>query len=269
MKNFVEKLLVRPDSNFKLRDADPDAVHGMQKPDAERLLEKNLERLSVLQYLLYAEARRSLLVVLQGIDAGGKDGTIRHVMSGLNPQGVQVTAFKVPEGEETRHDYLWRVHKAVPEYGKIGIFNRSHYEDVLVVRVHNLVPKTVWRKRYEQINDFENLLTENGVTIVKFLLYISKEEQAKRFRERLEDKSKNWKFSMADVKEREHWDEYLEAYQAMLNKCGPAHAPWYVIPSNRKWFRNLAVSQVLVDALEKMDLKYPKPTADLSEIRFE
>jgi PPK2 family polyphosphate:nucleotide phosphotransferase len=269
MKNFVEKLLVKPESDYDLRHADPEATFGVEKADAERLLAKNLERLSVLQYLLYAESQRALLVVLQGIDAGGKDGTIRHVMTGLNPQGVEVTAFKVPEGEETRHDYLWRIHKAIPERGKIGIFNRSHYEDVLVVRVHDLVPKQVWQKRYRQINDFENMLTDNGVAVVKFLLYISKEEQAKRFRERLDDKTKNWKFSMGDVKEREYWDQYLDAYQAALHKCSSESAPWYVIPSNRKWFRNLAVSQILVDTLEKMKLKYPKPTADLSQIRFE
>ncbi len=269
MKSIVDKLLIPPDSNYKLRDADPEATFGVKKQEAEKQLAKNLERLSVLQYLLYAESQRAFLVVLQGIDAGGKDGTIRHVMTGLNPQGVEVTAFKVPEGEETRHDYLWRIHKAIPERGKIGIFNRSHYEDVLVVRVHDLVPKSVWQKRYRHINDFEHMLADNGVTIVKFLLYISKEEQAERFRERLEDKTKNWKFNMGDVKEREYWDQYIDAYQAVLRKCSTADAPWYVVPSNRKWFRNLAVSQVLVDTLESMNLKYPKPTADLSQIHFE
>ncbi len=269
MKSFIEKLLVPPDSNYKLQDVDPEATHGVNKHEAEKQLAKNLERLSVLQYLLYAESQRAFLVVLQGIDAGGKDGTIRHVMTGLNPQGVEVTAFKVPEGEETRHDYLWRIHKAIPERGKIGIFNRSHYEDVLVVRVHDIVPKSVWQKRYRHINDFEHMLADNGVTIVKFLLYISKEEQAKRFRERLDDKTKNWKFNMGDVKEREYWDQYIDAYQAVLRKCSTAEAPWYVVPSNRKWFRNLAVSEVLVDTLESMKLSYPKATADLSQIHFE
>jgi PPK2 family polyphosphate:nucleotide phosphotransferase len=207
--------------------------------------------------------------VLQGIDAGGKDGTIQHVMSGLNPQGVTVTSFKVPEGQEKRHDYLWRVHQAVPEFGKIGIFNRSQYEDVLVVRVHGLVPKSVWSKRFDQINDFERMLGANGVGIVKFLLYISKEEQAKRFRERLEDKTKNWKFSPSDLKEREYWDQYIDAYNDVLRKCSTAKAPWYVIPANRKWFRNLAISQIVLDTLEDMDLKYPKPAEDLSGIEFE
>src|SRR5260221_37197 len=201
MKQFSKELLVRPAARIKLAELDPSDTHGVEKAAAAALLEKNLERLRVLQYLLYAEARRSLLVVLQGIDAAGKDGVIQHVMSGLNPQGVTVTSFKAPDGDERRHDYLWRIHRAVPEHGKVGIFNRSHYEDVLVVRVHNLVPKQVWSKRYEQINDFERMLSESQVRIVKFLLCISKEEQAKRFRERLDDKGKNWKFSPDDVKE--------------------------------------------------------------------
>jgi len=175
----------------------------------------------------------------------------------------------VPEGAEKRHDYLWRIHNAVPESGKIGIFNRSHYEDVLVVRVHDLVPKSVWSKRYNEINDFERMLAHNQVHIVKFLLYISKDEQARRFQQRLDDKTKRWKFSPADLKEREYWDKYIEAYQDMLRKCSKDHAPWYVIPANHKWFRNLAVSQILRDTLEGMDLKFPKPTADLSGIKFE
>jgi PPK2 family polyphosphate:nucleotide phosphotransferase len=269
MKHLARELSAEPGSRFKLTGVDPEYTHGVRKQGAASRLEKNLERLSVLQYLLYAEARRSLLVVLQGIDAGGKDGTIRHVMSGLNPQGVQVTPFKAPDGEEKRHDYLWRVHRAVPEYGKIGIFNRSHYEDVLIVRVHNLVPKSVWSLRYDQINDFERMLTGNGVTIVKFLLYISKEEQAKRFRERLDDKTKNWKFSPDDIKERGYWDDYIRAYEEVLRRCSTKNAPWYVIPANHKWFRNFAVSEILRHTLEEMDLKYPKPLADLSNIQFE
>ena len=246
MKDLAQSSSVRPGSRIKLDDLDPADTHGLTKAAAGEQLQKNLERSSVLQYLLYAEAQRSLLVVLQGIDAGGKDGTIRHVMSGLNPQGVTVTSFKVPEGAEKRHDYLWRIHDAVPECGQIGIFNRSHYEDVLVVRVHNLVPKSVWQKRYEQINDFERMLADNGIRIVKFLLYISKDEQAKRFQERMEDPTKNWKFSMADVEGAGDWDEYIEAYEDMLRKCSTKLAPWYVIPANKKWFRNLAVSQIIV-----------------------
>ena len=269
MKDLTPKLLVPPGSRLKLGDVDPEDTHGVAKSAAAARLDKDRERLSVLQYLLYAEARRALLVVLQGIDAAGKDGTIRHVMSGLNPQGVTVTSFKVPEGEEKRHDYLWRVHQAVPEWGRLGIFNRSHYEDVLVVRVHNLVPKEEWKARYQQINDFERMLSENRVTIVKFLLYISREEQARRFHERIEDKSKNWKFSAADIKEREYWDDYIRAYDDMLAKCSTKEAPWYVIPSNHKWFRNLAVAHVIRETLEEMKLKYPKPAEDLEKVKFE
>jgi len=269
MKQLCKELLVKPGSRIKLGEIDPSDTHGHEKAAAAEQLQKNLDRMSVLQYLLYAESKRSLLVVLQGIDAGGKDGTIQHVMSGLNPQGVRVTSFKVPEGAEKRHDYLWRVHSAVPEFGQIGIFNRSHYEDVLVVRVHKLVPKPVWEKRYSQINDFERMLTDNGTRIVKLLLYIDKDEQAKRFRERLDDKQKNWKFSPADLKEREHWDEYISAYQDMLRNCSTKNAPWYVIPANRKWFRNLAVSQIVREELEAMRLRHPEPVADLSAIKFE
>src|ERR1035438_2337453 len=269
MAQLSKVLLVKPGSKIKLPDVDTSGTHGIEKEAAAAQLEKNLDRLSVLQYLLYAESRRSLLVVLQGIDAGGKDGTIQHVMSGLNPQGVRVTSFKVPEGAEKRHDYLWRVHRAVPEFGQIGIFNRSHYEDVLVVRVHNLVPKYVWSKRYEQINDFERMLGDNGTRVVKFLLYIDKDEQAKRFRERIDDKTKNWKFSPADVKEREYWDQYIDAFQDMLRQCSTESAPWYVIPPVRKQLPNLAVSQIVCEELEAMSLKYPKPAADLSAIKFE
>ena len=269
MKDYTKRLLVQPGTKARLSDFKPDEVFGMQKVGAVEKLKANIERLSVLQYLLYAEAKRSVLVVLQGIDAGGKDGTIRHVLTGLNPQGVRVTSFKVPEGEEERHDYLWRIHNAVPEYGQIGIFNRSHYEEVLVVRVHNMVPKSVWSKRYDQINAFEQMLSENGVVILKFLLYISKDEQLKRFRARVEDPSKNWKFNEGDLKEREHWDEYIEAYDEMLRRCSTDHAPWYVIPANYKWFRNVAVSQILVDTIEAMELRNPTPIADLSKITFE
>jgi PPK2 family polyphosphate:nucleotide phosphotransferase len=269
MKQLAKELLIRPGSRIRMNKIDPADTHGISKEEATGHFQKNLDRLSVLQYLLYAEGKRALLVVLQGIDAGGKDGTIRHVMSGLNPQGVRVTSFKVPEGVEKRHDYLWRVHQAMPEYGQLGIFNRSHYEDVLVVRVHELVPKAVWKKRYAQINDCERMLADNNVRIVKFLLYIDKDEQARRFRQRLEDKTKNWKFSPADLKEREYWDAYMEAYEDMLHKCSTDYAPWYVIPANRKWFRNLAVSQILREELEAMKLRYPEPVADLSQIKFE
>lgn len=267
MKHLARELVVAPGSRIRLADFDPANTHGISKDAGVGQLAKNLDELCDLQYRLYAEGRRSLLVVLQGIDAGGKDGTIKHVMSGLNPQGVDVTSFKVPEGAEKRHDYLWRIHQAVPEWGKIGIFNRSHYEDVLVVRVHGLAPKAVWSKRFDQINEFEKMLSASGVRIVKFLLYISKDEQAARFRDRLEHKNKNWKFSPADLRERRSWDEYTAAYEDMLRKCSTKHAPWYLIPANHKWFRNLAVAQILRDTLDSMNLKFPKPAAGLDKIR--
>lgn len=269
MKKLTEALALQPGKKFRLKQFDPNDTHGFDKASAATQLPVTLEQLAVLQYRLYAEAKRSVLVVLQGIDAGGKDGVIRHVITGLNPQGVTVTPFKVPEGREKRHDYLWRIHSAVPEWGQMGIFNRSHYEEVLVVRVHNLVPKQEWGKRYEEINNFERMLTGNGVRIVKFLLMISKEEQAERFRERIEDKTKNWKFSQADLKEREYWDQYMEAYDAMLEKCTTEWAPWHVIPSNRKWFRNLAVAEILCEAMKGMNLRYPEAVEDLSKIEFE
>jgi len=269
MPNFLENLLVKPGSKFRMRDFDPAERHGFNKAEAGERLAKNVSRLSVLQYLLYAEAKRSILIVLQGIDAAGKDGTIQHVFSGLNPQGVTVTPFKAPEGKEKRHDFLWRVHAEVPESGEMGIFNRSHYEEVLIVRVHELVPKSVWQKRYEHINAFEKMLADNNTVIMKFLLLISKEEQEERFRSRIDDKTKNWKFNEADLKEREYWNDYLAAYDDMVEKCSTPWAPWYVIPSNHKWFRNLAVSEVVLQTMEGMGLKYPKPTADLSQIHFE
>jgi PPK2 family polyphosphate:nucleotide phosphotransferase len=261
MKSLASELIVKPGSKVRLKQLDPNDTHGVDRAEAEQRLEKHRVELAELQTVLYAEGRRSVVAVLQGIDASGKDGTIRHVITGLNPMGVSVTSFKVPEGEEKRHDYLWRVHRAVPEWGKLGIFNRSHYEDVLVVRVHDLVPKAVWSKRFDQINDFERMLAENGVHILKFLLVISKEEQAKRFAARLEDPQKNWKFSPGDVKERELWDKYMDAYQDVLQKCSTEAAPWYVVPANRKWFRNLAVAQILRDELRAMKLRYPKGSA--------
>lgn len=270
MAGIREQLLVKPGQKLRLADIDPSGTPGCNsKAEGLERFQKNIDRLSVLQYLLYAEGKRALLAVLQGIDAGGKDGTIRNVMSGLNPQGVQVTSFKAPVGPEKEHDFLWRIHKAVPRKGQIGIFNRSHYEDVLIVRVHNLVPKEVWKKRYDQINHFEEMLAENGTTLLKFFLYISKDEQKERFEERLSDPAKNWKFSLGDLEERKYWDEYMEAFEAALEKCSKAHAPWYVIPANRKWYRNLAVSEIMRETLEGMAMQYPKPIADLAKISFE
>ena len=207
--------------------------------------------------------------MLQGIDAAGKDGTVWHVLTAMNPQGTTVTGFKQPTEDELAHDFLWRVHAHTPGLGQVAVFNRSHYEDVLVVRVHDLVPKAVWSKRYDQINAFEKLLADNGTTIVKFFLYISPEEQLARFKDRLDDPSRQWKISDSDYKERAFWDDYVKAYEAMLERCSTDHAPWYVIPSNHKWFRNLAVSRILADTLDDLRMKLPKPTVDLDAIRKE
>ena len=261
-----DKYLVVPGAKVKLARWDPGDTAGIDsKKDALPELEDLRKKLYDLQYLLYAERRQSLLIVLQAMDAGGKDGTIRHVMSGLNPQGCHVKSFKVPTEEELAHDYLWRVHRAVPGKGEIGIFNRSHYGDVLVVRVHNLVPKRVWSKRYEQINAFEKILADNGVIIVKFFLHISKEEQQKRLQERLDDPSKHWKVSPADFEERQYWDEYVKAHEDALSRCSTPWAPWYVIPANHKWFRNLVVADILVRTLEDMDMRFPESKLDLSK----
>jgi len=263
-----KRFMVAPHTRLKLGEFDPDDTAGFEKGDkAHARLEKNITRMEDLQYRLYAESRRALLIILQGMDASGKDGTVRHVMSGLNPQGCRVTSFKVPSAEEAGHDFLWRIHKAVPAHGEIGIFNRSHYEDVLVVRVHELVPKSVWSARYDQINAFEKLLTENGVTILKFFLHISKQEQKERLEARLEDSSRNWKISPADLKERKLWNDYVKAYEAVLSRCSTSAIPWFVIPSNKKWFRNLAVSQIIVETLERMNPQFPKPAFDITKLK--
>jgi PPK2 family polyphosphate:nucleotide phosphotransferase len=267
--NFRDKLVVSPGKPARLADRDPDDTLGYQKDHKTKAaLAKQLERLDALQYLLYAERKHALLVVLQSLDAGGKDGTIRHVMSGVNPQGCRVTPFKVPTADEASHDFLWRIHQAVPPRGDFGIFNRSHYEDVLVVRVHNLVPKAVWSKRYEQINAFEKSLAENGVQIVKLFLHISKQEQKKRFQERLDDPDKRWKISPADFAERRFWSDYQAAYEDAITLCSTPWAPWYVVPSNKKWFRNLAVSRILVETLECLRMKFPPPSFDVSHIKI-
>jgi PPK2 family polyphosphate:nucleotide phosphotransferase len=266
---FADKLVVRHGHKVNLSKWDPEDTLGYKKDHKlQSRLEKAIERIDDFQYRLYAENKRAVLVVLQGIDASGKDGTIRHVMSGLNPQGCRVTAFKVPSPEEAQHDFLWRVHNAVPPKGDVGIFNRSHYEEVLTVRVHNLVPKSVWSKRYDEINEFESYLTENDIRVIKFFLYISKDEQKKRFQERIDDPRKQWKISEADFKEREFWDDYMRAYEAMLSKCSPKSAPWYIVPANKRWFRNLAVSHILAETLEEMDPKFPKAQIDVSKLKW-
>jgi PPK2 family polyphosphate:nucleotide phosphotransferase len=267
--NFSKELVVSPGKKIKLANYDPEETLGWDKGHATKAsLGKTLKKLDSLQYLLYAEKKRALLVVLQALDAGGKDGTIRHVMSGINPQGCRVTSFKKPSEEELAHDFLWRVHKAAPEYGDIGIFNRSHYEDVLVVRVHNLVPKEVWSERYGQINEFEALLHKNRVKILKFFLHISKEEQKARFMQRIDDPDRRWKISEADFDERKFWDDYTAAYEAAISKCNTPENPWFIIPANKKWFRNLAVSHIIAETLEAMHMDFPLPSIDVKKVKW-
>jgi PPK2 family polyphosphate:nucleotide phosphotransferase len=267
--NFSKEMRVKPGKKVKLAKYDPDETFGWEKGNkASASTDKECERLDSLQYLLYAEHKRALLLVFQGLDAAGKDGTIRHVMSGVNPQGCEVTSFKVPSVEEAAHDFLWRIHQAVPGHGYIGIFNRSHYEDVLVVRVHNLVPKEVWRERYKQINEFEEMLDRNNVKILKFFLHISKDEQKKRFMERIDDPDKRWKISNADFQERKFWDDYTTAYEEALERCSTDAAPWFVIPANKKWFRNLAVSHIVGETLDDLKMKFPPPTVDVKNLKW-
>jgi PPK2 family polyphosphate:nucleotide phosphotransferase len=264
---MAQAFLIPPGKRVSLADHDPGFSGDYQsKRDTKADLKRNAKRLQELQRVLWAEGKHSLLIVLQAMDAGGKDGTIRHVFRGVNPQGCQVTSFKVPTKEELAHDYLWRIHKATPRRGYIGIFNRSHYEDVLAVRVHNLVPPEVWQKRYEQINHFEKLLVDSGTTILKFFLNISKEEQKERFQARLDDPSKNWKFSMGDIEKRGHWDDYMLAFEEALSRCSSPWAPWYVIPANHKWYRNVAVSNIIIETLESLDMRYPPPMPNAAQI---
>ena len=252
---------VKPGSTIDLADFDPGSTDGIPggRAEAEAALPDLLTDLADLQDRLWAEAKRSLLVVLQAIDAGGKDGTIKHVFRGVNPQGTRVTSFKEPTQIELAHDFLWRVHQAVPRAGEIGIFNRSHYEDVLITRVHGLVPEKTWRARYDIINSFEALLAHGGTTVVKLFLHISRDEQRKRFDSRLNEPKKRWKFRPADLTEREYWDEYQKAFADAISKTSTHDAPRYVIPANHKWARNWIVSTVLIDALRKLDPQYPEP----------
>ncbi|MGH9683381.1 MAG: polyphosphate kinase 2 family protein [Candidatus Acidiferrales bacterium] len=268
-KSLSERLAVKAGTRVDLSKIDPADTFGWHKDHkSKKSLEKAGVRLDGLQGILYAGKKKAILAIFQALDAGGKDGTIRHVMSGINPQGCKVTSFKAPTPEDLAHDFLWRVHKAVPERGEIGIFNRSHYEDVLIVRVHNLVPKNIWSRRFDQINRFEALLTENDVKILKFFLHISKNEQKKRFLDRLDDPAKRWKISEADFHERKYWDEYTVAYEDVLSRCSTPAAPWYIIPADKKWFRNLAVSHVTVEALEELRLEFPAPSVDLKKLKL-
>lgn len=239
------------------------------RKEAEQECETLREELIELQNRLYAEGQRSLLIVLQAMDAGGKDSTIRRVFRGVNPQGVRVASFKVPSTRELQHDFLWRIHREVPRQGMIGIFNRSHYEDVLVTRVEDLIPQGDWEGRFEHINNFEKLLVDSGTTILKFVLHISKEEQHERFEQRLSDPEKHWKFSPLDFEKRQHWEGYMEAYADVLARCNTKWAPWYVIPADQKWYRNLAISRTVVHTLREMNPQYPPPVEGIEDYRID
>lgn len=266
--NYRKKFMVEPDSKVRLAKIDP-GFNGkhLSRQAAIDATAQQVERIARLQYLLYADASQSLLIVLQGLDAAGKDGVVRHLFSGVNPQGVSVVSFKKPTEREAAHDFLWRIHRSAPAKGEIAIYNRSHYEDVLVARVQKLVPHSVWSKRYALINDFEKNLSDNGTRILKFYLHISPEEQLARFKARLDDPTRQWKISEADYTERERWPQYVEAYEEALERTSTKRAPWYVIPANHKWFRNLAVSQIVADTMEDMGLTLPRPRVDLTSIQ--
>jgi len=266
--NYSKKFIVEPGSSVRLNNFDTkfEKKH-VKKKSSKKKTGKLQKKMDELQYRLFAKHKHSLLIVLQAPDAGGKDGVVRHVIGSMNPQGCRVVGFKQPTPEELTHDFLWRIERQVPKPGEVIIFNRSHYEDVLVVRVHDLVPKEVWSNRYEQINNFEKRLIANDTHILKFFLHISKEEQLHRFKQRLEDPTKRWKISEADYKEREFWESYQEAYEDALNKCSSKDAPWFVIPSDQKWFRNLAISQIISKTMKKLHIEFPEPTVNIEDIR--
>ncbi len=276
LRKLVDAYRVESGKGFKLSEYDPEDTHGLRsefKTEAKELLERGIQRLAEMQEVLYAQDRWALLLIFQAMDAAGKDGTIKHVMSGVNPQGVQVYSFKAPSAEDLDHDYLWRTSRCLPERGRIGIFNRSYYEEVLVVRVHSeilkneklpdeFVSKNIWQERFEDISAFERYLHRNGVLVRKFFLHVSKKEQKTRFMERLDNAAKNWKFSAADLRERDCWDKYQQAYEEMISNTATEHAPWYVVPADNKWFTRLVVAGAVVEALESMNLSFPKLTPE-------
>jgi PPK2 family polyphosphate:nucleotide phosphotransferase len=266
--NYYNKFRIHSGSQLRLKDFDPDFANKHEdKKSALLKVTKLQQRMDALQFQLYAEQKRSLLICLQAPDAGGKDGVVRHVISSMNPQGCRVVGFKQPTPEEVGHDFLWRIERQTPMRGEVVIFNRSQYEDVLIVRVHDLVPKSVWAKRYEQINDFERRLVANGTHILKFFLHISEEEQLRRFKQRLDDPGRRWKISEADYTEKEYWTSYQAAYEDAIGKCVTSAAPWFVIPSNHKWFRNLVISRIIVETMENLGIKVPEPSVDIADIR--
>jgi PPK2 family polyphosphate:nucleotide phosphotransferase len=267
---IIKKLMVIEGKKINLQRLSPDYNFSIDEEKAEYVLKQNLKkRMSELQYRLYAERKNGLLIVFQGIDTSGKDSTIRHVISAFNPQSCAVKAFKEPTTEDLSHDFLWRIHKRAPSRGEIVVFNRSHYEDIIQPRVHKTIHKSIWSQRYEHINAFEKCLSDNSIKIIKFFLHISKEEQRKRLEERMNDPSKQWKASESDITERKFWNSYTVAYQDIINRCSNLWAPWYIIPANKKWFRNLVVALVIVDTLERMKPKFPKPTINLSQMTID
>ena len=264
---YYKSFQIKPSTRIRLGKWDPKFIGEHTKKEALRKIEKLREQISDMQMRLYAEHQRSLLICLQGQDASGKDGVVRHVIGSMNPEGCRVVNFKEPTKEELDHDFLWRIEHQMPRKGEVVIFNRSHYEDVLIVRVHDLVPKGIWSRRYRQINDFEQRQLANGTHILKFFLHISKEEQLERFKQRLDDPAKRWKISEADYTEREYWEEYEKAYEEVFAKCNSTAAPWFLIPADHKWFRDLAISEIIVAALEALKIQVPKPTVDIADIR--
>lgn len=266
-KRYIDRFRIAPGERVHLQDFDPSYKADEDKKDAAGKIARLRDRMGNLQQQLFAERKRSILICLQGLDAGGKDGVIKHVIGSMNPDGCHVANFKEPSREELAHDFLWRIEAQMPKKGDVAIFNRSHYEDVLIVRVHNLVPKRTWSKRYDQINDFERRHIDNGTRILKFFLHISKQEQLERFEQRLDDPAKRWKISEADYEEREYWDDYMRAYEDALARCNTEESPWFVIPADHKWFRDLAISEIIVATMESMNIEVPQPTVDIEEIR--
>lgn len=263
----MNEYLVNPKNQIILKnfDAEDQSLSSGGKKAAKKEIKIMRKQLDKLQSLLYAESKHKVLIILQAMDSGGKDGTIRSIFKGVNPQGVKVASFKVPTALELSHDYLWRVHQKTPANGEIVIFNRSHYEDVLVVRVHELVPEKIWKKRYDQINEFEQLLADEGTTILKFFLFISRDEQKQRFLERLENPQKQWKFNPGDIEERKYWETYMQAYQDVIDKTSTKYAPWYVIPANHNWYRDLVISRIIVKHLKELKMTYPQPVENISQ----
>jgi len=267
----MDRYVIKPGQKIKLKDWDPNETSEFKgdKSDGKARIQKLSGQLELLQELLYAEHKHKVLIVLQGMDTSGKDGLIRRVFEGVNPQGVRVAGFKVPTPLELDHDYLWRIHNMTPARGEMVIFNRSHYEDVLVVRVHELVPPKVWKARFEQINRFEQMLAQEGTTIIKFYLHIDMDEQKQRLQDRLNDPTKHWKFNVGDLGERKLWDNYLQAYEDVLNKTSTEWAPWVIVPANAKWYRDLVIAEIMVDTLKGLGMEYPQPKEDLSNIVIE